>query len=360
MRFTMTLNLWSVERQSPGKSKGEAAAEKGDEGEQADGGHRTPHEKDYDRILFSSAVRRLSDKTQVFPLEENDSVRTRLTHSHEVANLARSIGLRAWNENEKIFGDHTDFQRTVAPLLAASGLAHDLGNPPFGHQGEAAISAWFVSRKDWIFDRKSKGGGDIEAVDAHYRNEFLKFDGNPQSIRLLTRLQTSKGEVGLDLTAAAILACMKYPVGANGVESSHPAKKKYGYFCSEKTVIDWAREETGLREGQRHPLSWITEAADDTAYSILDVEDSMKKGILSPDDLLTILSVHGAAKSSPAVMKLRQKFVETDAMDRTPSIRRDIKIGYARALLIEELIEHATKISSSFEIESGASSSRKL
>lgn len=335
-------NPWSQVRFQPDK--------KAEELEQPE--HRTPHEQDYDRLLFSTAVRRLSDKTQVFPLDDNDGVRTRLTHSHEVSNIARSIGLRAVNQDDKVFRG-ADFHRSVSPLLAAAGLSHDLGNPPFGHQGEAAISEWFGTRKDWIFDRhNSSCQSSVDPVGDHLRREFLSFDGNPQSLRLMTRLQTSRGRVGLDLTAGAIMAAMKYPVGAANVQSDHPVYKKFGYFYSEADIVDWAREQTGLKERQRHPVAWITEAADDTAYSVLDVEDSMKKGILSPDDLLTILEAHDGLKDHIAVKKMRIKFGEVDSEDRSPSVRRDIKIGYARSYLIHDLIIHATNefLSSSEEI----------
>ncbi len=113
---------------------------------------RVELERDYDRILFATPTRRLADKTQVFPLEKNDSVRTRLTHSHEVANLARSIGVRiAFEHTAEVFGtNHAELQvqRTVPALLAAIGLSHDLGNPPFGHQGEEAMKAWFRERNE--------------------------------------------------------------------------------------------------------------------------------------------------------------------------------------------------------------------
>lgn len=292
----MSASLWSETRLPTGSGGDEKAGE-----------HRTTFEQDYDRILFSSAVRRLSDKTQVFPLDANDAVRTRLTHSHEVANLARSIGLRAITEDNGAF-DGADFWRTVLPVLGAAGLAHDLGNPPFGHQGEAAVAEWFALREKWIFDRTSNGkdAAGVPPILAEHRNDFLKFDGNPQSLRLLTKLQTSHGKVGLHLSAGTIAATMKYTVSAANTDKSDPSRKKAGYFHSEKNVVDWVRSETGLAEGQRHPIAWITEAADDTAYSVLDVEDSMKKGIISPDDLLTILS-------------------------------------YARSFLIEDLVIHATQ-----------------
>src|SRR5690606_11266309 len=118
---------------------------------------RSEFQHDYDRLLFSTPVRRLADKTQVWPMEENDSVRTRLTHSHEVANLARSIGVRVYLTNSEKF-EHSGIGsdavlNVIQPILLATGLGHDLGNPPFGHQGEAAIGRWFEKRKEWIFTK---------------------------------------------------------------------------------------------------------------------------------------------------------------------------------------------------------------
>ncbi|MXO61992.1 dGTP triphosphohydrolase [Qipengyuania oceanensis] len=326
-------SFWSTERLSPGKPD-----EKGTDGDRA---HRSAFEHDHDRILFSTPVRRLSDKTQVFPLEKNDGVRTRLTHSHEVSNLSRSIGARIKRRNAASF-DGQDFEKVVAPILGAIGLAHDLGNPPFGHQGEAAISRWFEQRKGWIFDRESdaESSGAIEPVTTDCKAEFTSFDGNPQSIRLLTRLQTSFGKVGLDLTAATIAASLKYPVSAANMNKDDPIAKKFGFFASEADIIHWAWEQTGLSEGQRHPLTWLMEAADDIAYSVLDVEDAMKKGIISPNDLINVLQADG--NHTVLSDKILADFQKADQSNRPPSIIRDIKIGYARSHLIANLIEHAT------------------
>lgn len=329
----MAASIWSDARLSPGKSEDDNAESRG---------HRTKFEQDFDRILFSSPVRRLSEKTQVFPMDSNDAVRTRLTHSHEVANLARSIGAKIHSKDPHSF-DGQDGARVVQPILGAIGLAHDLGNPPFGHQGEAAISNWFTKRESWIFDRQSNDSlGPIIPVTSRHRREFTSFDGNPQSIRLLTHLHASQGRAGLDLTAATIMALLKYPVSASNVDKSHPAKKKYGYFCSEKDVIEWARKKTGLHEGQRHPLTWIMEAADDIAYSVLDVEDAMKKGIISPDDLLNTLRCDSKICHGITYTNIHTSFQKADSLNRAPSIIRDIKIQYARTHLITELIQHAT------------------
>lgn len=307
-------------------------------------GHRSVFQQDYDRLLFSTPVRRLADKTQVWPMDENDGVRTRLTHSHEVANLARSIGTRAFigipdrfrDQNGKVsLGD------TVQPLLLAAGLGHDLGNPPFGHQGEAAISRWFKKRKEWIFTCTKENGENLaEPVPDELWPEFTDFDGNPQSLRLLTKLQTHIDGVGLDLSAATLAAGLKYPVHVSNRKDNSALAKKAGYFESEKDVVSWIRNQTGLKEGQRHPLTWIMEACDDIAYSVLDVDDVLKKGMMSPDDVLVIL--RRKLPENATVKKLDGRFNTVESKDMVPEIQRDIKIQYLRAFLIEALIDHAS------------------
>ena len=234
------------------------------------GAGRTEFERDYDRILFATPTRRLADKTQVFPMEENDSIRTRLTHSHEVSNLARSIGVRlAFEHAEIVFGsDHESLEvkRNVPSLLAAVGLAHDLGNPPFGHQGEIAIQQWFS---------ENHAEADVD---------FLKFDGNAQTFRLLTRLQVLNDQYGLNLSVGTLAALIKYP-SIYGTTNTGEFKK-HGIFKSEEPIVREVWEHTGLEEGIRHPLAYIMEACDDIAYSIIDAEDTVKKGYASFYDLM--------------------------------------------------------------------------
>ena len=240
---------------------------------------RTEVERDYDRILFSTPVRRLADKTQVFPLDKNDSVRTRLTHSHEVSNLARSIGTTlAFKYN--IAADVKDSKRNIPALLASAGLAHDLGNPPFGHQGEGAIQSWFLENADSVL-------ADLEL--AQHRQDFLRFEGNAQGFRLLTRLQLINDDYGLDMTHASLTALMKYPTQSDQVTDNHVAKKKHGFFASEQHVVDYIHEKTGLALGLRHPLAYVMEACDDIAYVVLDAEDAVKKGLASFSDLMAFL-----------------------------------------------------------------------
>lgn len=308
---------------------------------------RSQFQHDYDRLLFSTPVRRLADKTQVWPMDENDSVRTRLTHSHEVANLARSIGVRVYLNSPDEFNrsgiGHDALLNVIQPILLATGLGHDLGNPPFGHQGEAAIGRWFKNRQAWIFSKTAQGGEELQpsqVVPEPLRLEFTRFDGNPQALRLLTRLQTHVDGLGLDLSAATLAAGLKYPVCFAAADADNPIRKKGGYFSSEKGVVDWIREQTGLDEGQRHPLTWIMEACDDIAYSVLDVDDVLKKLVMSPDDVLVVLQ--RSQRDDPIVIKLQSRFTDVERKPLGPDAQRDIKIQYLRAFFIEALVSHAS------------------
>ncbi|WP_347901553.1 dGTP triphosphohydrolase [Pseudomonas purpurea] len=251
-------------------------------GQKSGGGEsgRFEFERDYDRILFAAPTRRLADKTQVFPLDRNDSVRTRLTHSHEVSTLARSIGLRLVYEKESIFegAERGPFlQRGIPAMLAAIGLVHDLGNPPFGHQGEYAIQSWFKSKSE-IF---------LNGMSADEAGDFFAFDGNAQTVRLVTKLQILNDKFGLNLTYGTLAALIKYPVSVCGVDEKE--WKKQGFFKSEQEIVEDIWSETGLSHGVRHPLTYVMEACDDIAYSVLDAEDTVKKGLASYYDLLRYL-----------------------------------------------------------------------
>ena len=286
--------------------------------------HRTPWERDYDRILFSTPVRRLADKTQVFPLERNDSVRTRLTHSYEVSNLARSMGTYLAHQFQPI-RDLPDAARTIPPILAAVGLAHDLGNPPFGHQGESAIQRWFKDRAKQLFEPSAEVPpvvrADLEQLTGAMKLDFKKFEGNAQSLRLLARLQTVTNDRGLNLTLATLGALMKYPISSDLTDKESPTKKKHGYFQSEADVVRTVFEHTGLTVGLRHPLTWLMEACDDIAYSVLDVEDSIKKGLVSVSDLFAFLD--DTARTDDVVKKL------VDFGRATHKIMRELKLSPA-------------------------------
>lgn len=243
--------------------------------------HRTSHERDFDRAVFCTPVRRLKDKTQVFPLDMHDGVRTRLTHSMEVSNLARSMGTAVAVAVPGISAID-NAQRNVPSLLATVALVHDLGNPPFGHQGEVAIRTWV---------EENEGRIKSEAKREYNRDllkDFLLFEGNAQGFRILTRLQHQDHRSGMRLTASTLRSFMKYPWHSDAVKGDGK-KKKFGVFYSEKDVFDWCSLKTGVPVGVRHPLSYLMEVCDDIAYSVLDIEDAVKKEIVSAAELAAFL-----------------------------------------------------------------------
>lgn len=253
------------------------------------GGDRTEIERDYDRVLFSTPVRRLADKTQVFPLEKNDSVRTRLTHSHEVSNIARSIGVALSYRDDSPFNNEV-FRRNLPALLATIGLAHDIGNPPFGHQGEYAIGDWFKKHAEKTFEYLTDNNITISSDEKERMQlDFTAFEGNAQALRVLTKLQIMNDNFGLNLTCAALTALIKYPVTSEKRNKLNISTKKFGCFHSELDVVKDIWNETGLKQSLRHPLTFLMEASDDIAYSVLDVEDAVKKGLVSFRDLISYL-----------------------------------------------------------------------
>lgn len=233
--------------------------------------HRNEFDKDYDRIVYSSSVRRLQDKAQVFPLQENDFTRTRLTHSLEASSLARSFGyaIGEWLLHEKEFGSYKEV-RELSALLQVSALIHDLGNPPFGHYGEDIIRNWF---KEWFKDEKNKEGLNEQQI-----SDFVNFEGNAQTLRIVSKLQLLNDEYGVNFTYATLSTIMKYPWKSNSNQGKD--KEKFAYFSSEEDLAKKVLDKVGLKEGNRHPVTYLLEASDDIAYLLADVEDAVKKGII--------------------------------------------------------------------------------
>ena len=231
---------------------------------------RNEFESDYDRIVGSSSVRRLQDKAQVFPLQQNDVVRTRLTHSIEVSAVARSLGKavgRRLERENKFTPDNTD---ELAAVLQVAGLIHDLGNPPFGHYGEDIIRKWF---SDWFSAIKYSR----ISLSEQEKNDLLYFDGNVQNLRIVSKLQIHNDIYGANFTYATLGTIMKYPWDSVNRPNE---KKKFGYFASEEKLAESVRAELGLGEKVRHPATYLLEAADDIIYLCDDIEDGVKKGCI--------------------------------------------------------------------------------
>lgn len=245
--------------------------------------HRNEFDKDYERIIYSSSLRRLQDKAQVFPLQNNDFIRTRLTHSLEVASLGRSL---AWNIGSWLVdsGKFDDFRkaRELASLVEVACLVHDLGNPPFGHYGEDIIRNWFQS---WFESKEFKEEvlSKFEDLNKQQKNDFIYFEGNAQAIRILCKLQFLNDQYGANFTYGTLATLMKYPWASDDKIVMSGEKKKFGYFYSENEIFKNISEKTGIGGGCRHPATYILEAADDIAYLTADIEDAVKKGVFDWD-----------------------------------------------------------------------------
>ena len=243
---------------------------------------RTEFEKDYHRIIGSASFRRLQDKTQVFPLDQSDFIRTRLTHSLEVSSFCRSLGQ---NVSEKIMQMGLDpafdekKKAAVCDILQCAGLIHDIGNPPFGHFGETAIQDWF---KKHLKDLTFRGQSLDQVLTEQMQQDLCHFEGNAQALRLVTKLHYLVDEHGMNLTKALLGTMIKYPVASTEInkKSGRIREKKMGYFYADREVFQEVQRATGTC-GRRHPLTYLLEAADDIAYRTADLEDAVKKGCIS-------------------------------------------------------------------------------
>lgn len=281
---------------------------------------RSEFDRDYDRAVFSTPVRRLQDKTQVFPLEPNDAVRTRLTHSLEVSTLARGL-VRAVAQqlvNKKRISQDQAFG--IEAIASTCGLIHDLGNPPFGHAGERAISSWFKKKLDQDADFFKDLDNHPQAVQL--RNDFLEFEGNAQTLRIVSKLQLLADRHGLNLTVGTLSAAMKYTAASDEIGKGVPhEKEKPGYFASEQDVVDIIRDQTGTGAA-RNPIAYLVEACDDTIYATVDIEDGIKKGVITWQSLEHALLEE--AKSSAAKILIEKHL--HDASQYIQSVEPDLDL----------------------------------
>ena len=294
---------------------------------------RLGFEVDYDRIIFSSAFRSLQDKTQVIPLSKTDFVHTRLTHSLEVSVVGRSLGRAAGKailEKHPYIKEIHGYQfNDFGAIVAAAALAHDIGNPPFGHSGEKAIGEYFLT---------GNGKNYKQYLTEKEYQDLTAFEGNANGFKILT--ESRKGiEGGLRLSYATLGAFTKYPKESLPKRPTmHIADKKFGFFQSEKDFFNEVANELGLiqtRKGNdisfsRHPLAFLVEAADDICYTIIDFEDGINLGWIQEEYALEYL------------IKLVKDKINTDKYHSLTSI--EDRLGYLRALSINTLIEDATRI----------------
>ena len=289
---------------------------------------RSNFQRDYDRIIFSSPFRRLQNKTQVFPLPGSVFVHNRLTHSLEVASVGRTLGNLLVNIIQKKEGNSTSGLISEIPIIVSTAsLAHDLGNPPFGHSGEEAIRKYFIDNAEYF----------KPLVNNDEWLDFTRYEGNANAFRLLTQQLKGRRSGGFRLSYATLAALVKYP---------HPSSskgKKFGYFQSETEVYSRIASCLGIKHLEddpnayvRHPLVYLVEAADDICYQIMDIEDAHKLGILSTDFVKKLyLNFFDHEKNSGEIEKIKNTLLEvTDTNEQ---------ISFLRALVIGKLISDCSQ-----------------
>ena len=300
---------------------------------------RTDFQRDFDRIIFSSAFRRLQNKTQVFPLPGSVFVHNRLTHSLEVSSVGRSLGSLAGEfivqnfENELTEDSKNFYLYNLNNVIAAACLCHDIGNPAFGHSGEDAIASFFEKNESELKPKFTEK----EWAD------LVNFEGNANAIRILTHKQTGKDEGGTQLTYTTLASIAKYPCEAIAKKKGHVNRKKFGFFQSEKqTFLNIANATKMIVESEepsifkRHPFVWLVEAADDICYNIIDMEDAHRLGIISTADCENLF------------MDLIKSVNEKDAKRSTEKLllfsNKNERISYLRAKVINALINKSTEL----------------
>jgi dGTPase len=296
---------------------------------------RTHFHRDYDRLIFSSPFRRLQNKTQVFPLPGSIFVHNRLTHSLEVASVGRSLGMIISDKltQEKTINEYPDQITELGTLVSVACLAHDLGNPPFGHSGEKALSKYF---------KEDDGQEFVGKFTDEEWSDLTNFEGNANTLRILTHRFNGKG-LGLALTYPVLAATVKYPCESTFTKKSGDIHtKKYGFFQSEKDTFLKIATKLGMRQYEensiaykRHPLVYLVEAADDICYNIIDLEDAHRLSILSIDEIFALYF--------PIIKCLKpEKFDRyTKEIVNKYSDNND-KVSFIRAIVINLLVEECS------------------
>ena len=304
--------------------------------------HRLEFERDFDRAVFSTPVKHLQGKAQVFPLDPNDTIRTRLTHSLEVSSVARGLARSAaeWLQREGHIEE--DRTRSIEAIAATCGLVHDLGNPPFGHAGERAIRSWFERNTGHeLF-------APLLSQPSQLGQDFLRFEGNAQSLRLVATLQVLADYKGLNFTFGTLSALMKYVAPSDVADANHsdPAFRKPGYFASESDVVAEIREATGTGKA-RHPIAVLVEAADDIVYLAADVEDGVRKKVLSwPEVLAEIPIAELPVCVDPAIdatLAQMRRILNAGHTTALPGLEDDIHASAFRTAAIGVMVHRCSK-----------------
>lgn len=289
---------------------------------------RSPFQRDFDRVIFSGAFRRLQNKTQVFPLVQADYVRTRLTHSLETSSIGRSLGTAAGVFLKKNYDLGEAQVSDVGAIVATAALSHDIGNPPLGHAGEEAIRYWFST--------SHVAAGMREQLTGDQVCDFESYEGNAQGFRVLTVLEMPDQRGGMQLTCATLGSFAKYPSCSNPERPAPGAAgKKFNFFHSEKELFAEVAEACGLIEYgpfsyARHPLAYLMEAADDIAYLIVDFEDGARLGMIPQEEV-----------ESRYLSLLEDPSAASHLKDIVNPVRRT---EYLRALVIGALVRGAAAV----------------
>ena len=299
---------------------------------------RTDFQRDFDRIIFSAAFRRLQNKTQVFPLPGSVFVHNRLTHSLEVSSVGRSLGSAIGEfifknfENDLDDDARTFYQHNLHNVIAAACLCHDVGNPAFGHSGEDAIASYFEKNEN---DLKPKFS-EKEWAD------LVNFEGNANAIRVLTHQQNGKDEGGTQLTFSTLASIAKYPCEAVAKKKGVIHRKKFGFFQNEKDTfleiakaVDLIQESADPTVFKRHPFVWLVEAADDICYNIIDMEDAHRLGIVSTSDCESLFFELIKSENQNTKRVEEKLSILTNANER---------ISYLRAKVINALINKSIEL----------------
>lgn len=305
----------------------------------------TTVESDRGRIFSSAAFRRLQKRTQVFALELNASIRSRLTHSLEVAQNARYIAKTILEElkknNLKTYGLE-DMENAFISTSEMTSLIHDIGNPPFGHFAEETINKWLkinVLPKLATFTTTTKEAEDLKNLLA---KDICNYDGNAQAIRIITKLQR------LNLSYFQIIAVLKYTRGAfeDKPKSDDPLnyiKKKPGFYYSEKDLVEKIQTTLNIKAGHRFPITYIMEAADDISYLTADLEDSVEKGILSLDDVYTIIKAECQKQDEEFLLEIIEKQYEKAKKNEEP-YQFNMFFTFLRVTLVTNFVKHVSVV----------------
>ena len=282
---------------------------------------RSEFQRDFDRLIFNSGFRRMQNKTQIFPLPGVAQVHNRLTHSLEVASVGRSLGKMVGDYivdtfKSELNNEHRVFYLHEMPhVIAAACLAHDIGNPPFGHSGEKAISKYFNDNKDSIIESRNRLR---DYFDSIYWEELLNFEGNANGLRYLTHSFNGKTPGGLRLTYTTLAATLKYPCAVNAIDKNLKYRSKFNFFQHERKIFNTICRKTNMIQVsenpltfKRHPFVYLTEAADDICYKLIDIEDAQRLKIVDSNKvigymlkLIRCLKVHNYSKVEESISRI--------------------------------------------------------